>query len=198
MKYLGQFSNDNDIVKKSDISLLENNTIKEISTQYIRITDLETGVYKLTYNGTKYIYYWGTSGTSTHAVTGGSGAVVLIVNKYINTSSNYNYWHWYYINGQNSYESIYFGFTDSSLGQYKSKILSQIITTSEIKNNLTYSTSDTSYALSAYQGYVLDQNKEDKTNKVTSLSSTSTDDQYPSAKCVYDLVGDIETLLSQI
>lgn len=28
--------------------------------------------------------------------------------------------------------------------------------------------------------------KEDKTNKVTSLSNTSTDTQYPSAKCVYD------------
>ena len=36
------------------------------------------------------------------------------------------------------------------------------------------------------------------TNKVTSLSSQSTDTQYPSAKCVYDLVGDIETLLSSI
>lgn len=40
--------------------------------------------------------------------------------------------------------------------------------------------------------------KEDVSNKVTSLSSSSTDDEYPSAKCVYDLVGDIETLLSQI
>ncbi len=30
--------------------------------------------------------------------------------------------------------------------------------------------------------------KEDKENKVTTLSSLSTDDQYPSAKCVYDEV----------
>lgn len=35
-------------------------------------------------------------------------------------------------------------------------------------------------------------------NKVTTLSSASTDTQYPSAKCVYDLVGDIETLLAAI
>lgn len=35
-------------------------------------------------------------------------------------------------------------------------------------------------------------------NKVTSLSSSSTDTQYPSAKCVYDIVGDIETLLAAI
>ena len=40
--------------------------------------------------------------------------------------------------------------------------------------------------------------KEDKSNKVTSLSASSTDTQYPSAKCVYDLIGDVETLLAAI
>ena len=35
-------------------------------------------------------------------------------------------------------------------------------------------------------------------NLVTSLSSASNDSQYPSAKCVYDLVGDVETLLASI
>ena len=35
-------------------------------------------------------------------------------------------------------------------------------------------------------------------NKVTSLSSSSTDTQYPSAKCVYDLIGDIESLLAGV
>lgn len=40
--------------------------------------------------------------------------------------------------------------------------------------------------------------KEDTSNKVTSLSSSSTDTQYPSAKCVYDLVGDIDTILTQL
>lgn len=39
---------------------------------------------------------------------------------------------------------------------------------------------------------------ESTSNKVTSLSSSSTDTQYPSAKCVYDLVGNIETLLAAI
>lgn len=39
---------------------------------------------------------------------------------------------------------------------------------------------------------------ESASNKVTSLSSSSTDTEYPSAKCVYDLVGDIETLLSAL
>lgn len=35
-------------------------------------------------------------------------------------------------------------------------------------------------------------------NKVISLSSSSTDTQYPSAKCVYDIVGDIETLINAL
>lgn len=40
--------------------------------------------------------------------------------------------------------------------------------------------------------------KEDSTNKVTTLSADSTDTQYPSAKCVYDLLGNVETLLSEV
>lgn len=35
-------------------------------------------------------------------------------------------------------------------------------------------------------------------NLVTSVSSSSTDSQYPSAKCLYDMVGDVETLLASI
>ena len=41
-------------------------------------------------------------------------------------------------------------------------------------------------------------NKENTSNKVISVSSESTDDQYPSAKCVYDLVGNVENLLSEL
>ncbi|MBO4924821.1 MAG: hypothetical protein J5382_11975 [Bacteroidales bacterium] len=40
--------------------------------------------------------------------------------------------------------------------------------------------------------------KEDSANKVTSLSASSTNDQYPSAKCVYDLVGNVESLLAAL
>jgi hypothetical protein len=35
-------------------------------------------------------------------------------------------------------------------------------------------------------------------NLVTSISSSSTVSQYPSAKCVYDIIGDIETLLAAL
>lgn len=40
--------------------------------------------------------------------------------------------------------------------------------------------------------------KEDKSNKVTSISSSSTDTQYPSAKCIYDLIGNINTILATL
>ena len=41
-------------------------------------------------------------------------------------------------------------------------------------------------------------NMQTTTNLVTSISSASTDTQYASAKCVYDIIGDVETLLSNI
>lgn len=97
--------------------------ITEISTQYIRITDLQTGIYKLTYAGTKYIYYSGTTGTSLHTITGGAGAVILTVNKYSTT-----YWHWYYINGTTGYETVYYGYTSTSSGATSSKALNSLLT----------------------------------------------------------------------
>ena len=36
------------------------------------------------------------------------------------------------------------------------------------------------------------------TNKVTVLSADSTDIQYPSAKCVYDIIGNLEQVLTQL
>lgn len=37
-----------------------------------------------------------------------------------------------------------------------------------------------------------------KSNIVTSLSSASTDTEYPSAKCIYDIIGNLEQRLSNI
>lgn len=48
------------------------------------------------------------------------------------------------------------------------------------------------------ENVITGKNFETATNKVTSLSSSSTDTQYPSAKCVYDLVGDIESILEEL
>lgn len=61
------------------------------------------------------------------------------------------------------------------------------------------------YATQAWvgqQGYLTQHQdisgKENTSNKVTSLSSASTDTQYPSAKCVYDIIGNIESLLEGV
>lgn len=51
------------------------------------------------------------------------------------------------------------------------------------------------------QGYLTSSsiaNMQTTGNLVTSISSSSTDSQYPSAKCMYDIVGDIETLLQAV
>ena len=40
--------------------------------------------------------------------------------------------------------------------------------------------------------------KQDKSNMVTVLSEESTDAQYPSAKCVYDLVGNLEDIINAL
>ena len=39
---------------------------------------------------------------------------------------------------------------------------------------------------------------EDSSNKVVTINENSTDTQYPSAKCVYDLIGNVETLLENL
>ena len=111
--------------------------ITEITTQYVgfgsgtattsRTYITQSGIYKLTYNGTKYIYYYGTSTSSTyrHTVTGGAGAVYLVVN--MNGTSTFQ---WYYINGTTSYSTIYFGYTSnaSTGGAVSSKALSSLLT----------------------------------------------------------------------
>lgn len=61
--------------------------------------------------------------------------------------------------------------------------------TNYYKKTETYTQAETNTLLNA---------KENTSNKVTSLSSSSTDTQYPSAKCVYDLIGDINTMLDQM
>ena len=56
----------------------------------------------------------------------------------------------------------------------------------------------TGYTL-AYTSDIPDvSGKENSSNKVTSISSSSTDTQYPSAKCVYDMIGDVETILTTL
>ena len=69
--------------------------------------------------------------------------------------------------------------------------LSNYVTTSSLNSTLS------NYVTNSSLNNTL-TNYELKSNKVTSLSSSSTDNEYPSAKCVYDIIGDVESLLGGI
>lgn len=63
-----------------------------------------------------------------------------------------------------------------------------------------YINDDVSLLISKYtlENVITGKNLETANNKVTSISSSSTDTQYPSAKCVYDIVGNLETILTTL
>ena len=67
-----------------------------------------------------------------------------------------------------------------------------------ILNDMTEAQFENLQSVDPNQLYLTEDVSESTTNKVTSLSSSSTDNQYPSAKCVYDLVGNVESLLNNI
>lgn len=136
--------------------------IIDIPDQYVRITDLDSGVYKLTYEGYKYIYYSGTTGTQTASYSF-VNPFILNVTKKQNTKDSAAYWDWYtlcYTSGlANGNPILTYGMTTVSRGSRNSKNFGLLLEgiASYVKDNLTYNTSGSSYALSAYQGYVLDQ-----------------------------------------
>jgi len=80
--------------------------------------------------------------------------------------------------------------------------MSQNYTDTNISNMILNDMTEAQFAeltnVDSNQLYLTEDTSESTTNKVTSLSSSSTDNQYPSAKCVYDLVGDVESLLNNI
>lgn len=62
----------------------------------------------------------------------------------------------------------------------------------------TLASNDNFISKGTLENVITGKNLETANNKVTSISSSSTDTQYPSAKCVYDLVGDIESILEEL
>jgi 3-methyladenine DNA glycosylase AlkC len=150
-------------------------------TSPVTIWNLEDGLYKLP-ESCEVNYKSGLLYAS-------STAYMAITSKTTNGVVTDKYF--FIFDGFYSYRRAITGKVTSSSGEYTIFDLNGSYLTnisSYVKNQLDYSTSDTTYALSAYQGYALDQGKENISNKVTSMSSSSTDTQYPSAKAVYDAV----------
>lgn len=142
--------------------------ITEISTEYIRITDLNTGIYKCTYtSGAIKIYYNGSTATDVDNLTstGYLGENLLYVSK------EGTKWTWWCYNTANAVGArLRFGTTTTSSGTRDVLVLSNV--PKYAIDNLTEQYSY-GYALDAHQGYVLDQNKVDKTNQVSKLYGTS-------------------------
>lgn len=95
--------------------------LKILSQQYIRIWDLEEGLYQLTYAGTKYIYYNGSANTTTATINNSIGKCLLFVTSYSDTSKGWEC-HW----NNASYNYVFIGRTTSSTGSYSSKQLNNI------------------------------------------------------------------------
>lgn len=149
--------------------------IIDIDTQYVRITDLDSGIYRLTYEGTKYIYYSGA--TSSSALDFNPiNPIYLYVNKKQAATDGEAYWDWHIFGtrGVGNYVLyLYYGIVKISSGSYSSLDLSSIIRTTNVENNLDTSTHSSTKVLSAYQGYRLDQNKQNKTdNTLTTTDKT--------------------------
>ena len=147
--------------------------ITDIDTQYVRIWGLDTGIYRLTYSGKKYIYYYGATSKSTISLD--VDKPIIYVNGYTNSSgTKYLLWSSITINN-NNYPQIASGYCTASSGQSYRRDIDSLLTSisNYVKNSLDYTTSNTSYALSAYQGYLLDQrlqaveNKEDNDTVIT-------------------------------
>lgn len=95
--------------------------LKILSQQYIRIWDLDEGMYQLTYAGTKYIYYNGSANTTTATINNSIGKCFLFVTSYSDTSKGWEC-HW----NNASYNYVFIGRTTSSTGSYSSKQLNNI------------------------------------------------------------------------
>ena len=174
--------------------------IIEIPDQYVRITDLDSGIYKLTYEGYKYIYYNGATDTQTTNY-GFVNPFILNVTKKQNTKDSTAYWDWYticYTSGTtNGNPVITFGATTVSRGSIDSKNFNLLLDSISgyVKNNLTTTQNNNQYALSAYQGYVLDQRLQEVENHTVDVVQTTGDSETAvmSQKAVTDALANVGT-----
>lgn len=139
--------------------------ITEISDQNVRVWDLSTGIYKLTFNGALYLYYRGATNSANVIIRSSSGETLLLVSV---RDATYKDW---IVFGGTSYLALKCGYTGKNDGNYTSRVLSNIPAASVV-NNLT-STSTTA-PLAANQGNVLKGLIDDLTEIVDNISTGGT------------------------
>lgn len=79
---------------------------------------------------------------------------------------------------------------DSVLEQHDNQITSFAETIEALQNDLN--------DLKAFIDNINFNSFEEKVNKVIEITNESTNQQYPTAKCMYDLLGDVETALNTL
>ena len=154
-------------------------------TSPVRIWNTATGVYKLP-DGCQVKYSGATN--DTHATITGDGILIVVTYKENDAIERKQFYIFHGSTGTNRY--FYDGYSTETGGGITHIDIKNVLTniSSYVKNQLDYATSNTTYALSAYQGYILNTTKENSSNKVVTISSTSTDTEYPSAKAVYEYI----------
>lgn len=93
--------------------------ITEISTQEVRIWNLDPGIYKLTYNGRKIIYYKGVSSQSGIYIGGTSGGDLLLYVSAYKTAPYKKIWHLCELKDTNNDVLLHYGWVSESDGHYE-------------------------------------------------------------------------------
>lgn len=83
----------------------------------------------------------------------------------------------------------------TSVAEYANVDLSNL---SSVGQSVLNDFANTSLSNLSVDGELVLASKENVSNKVTSISDESTDEEYPSAKCMYDLIGNLESALEDI
>ena len=103
-------------------------TAVEITTQYVRIWDLDPGFYILGYSGNTYLQYSGSSSTSALTISDSNGKSLLFVYSYSTTTKAWILFKTSYGSGTSTGDTITWGATTSSSGNYTTRDLTNIPT----------------------------------------------------------------------
>lgn len=140
-------------------------------------------------NGAKYDLYrfdiveqtWGIRATN---ISKGDVSLITAYNRYTYNGTTHQ-WTWNYTVNTSGFTAAQWAAINSgATADQIAKIGSAALTTTA--QNLSGAVNE------------LNSNKQSVSNLVTSIDENSTDSQYPSAKCVYDLVGDINSALTTL
>lgn len=177
----GGTNNYNDLLDKpsiNDVTLEGNKTLEELGVP-LKTSELT--------NDSGYI-----TSVPVDSVNGKTGAVVLNASDVGALASNTAYVST--VNGSSGAVTISVPTKTSDLQNDSGFLTSAVTTFNGQSGAVTYSAPVSS--VNGQTGAVTGM--QTTANLVTSVSSSSTDSQYPSAKCLYDMVGNIETLLGAI